>query len=520
MTDSRLIAYVAEARKKGMTDGQIREGLSQVGWRTSEIDKVLHVDSNGIAVPGHAVNTCAPSISRNIPTIVATLLFVILGLAGGVGFLWNKQIDLTDKNSVAVKDFFVHLAEGQVGFVDAASLVYPDDQKFFNAKQEYIQQKKDFVEADLDTMHLRLYQGGVVAKEFKIIAKGKDGSWWETPTGDYRALKKETNHFSSIGKVWMPWSIQFYGNFFIHGWPYYDNGEPVPAGHSGGCIRLSTGDAKDLYQYVSEGTPVLVKESTLSRGFGSAIAQGGQPPVVSANSFLIANVSTGETLIEKTDGSAAPIASLTKLMTAVVASELIYLERSISVNNDMMASVGSRFEPQVGDKYIAFDLLYPLLMQSSNQAANIIAGFLGRNNFIQDMNKKAVSLGMIDTHFEDVSGIGSGNTSSPKDLLKLLQYIYFKRSFLFEITRGMPYTTYSGLHTTELANFNELVSDPRLVGTKNGKTTAAGETLASVWEFPSPNGPVPVAIILLGSKNRVVDEKALLGWVESTVKFR
>jgi D-alanyl-D-alanine carboxypeptidase len=76
------------------------------------------------------------------------------------------------------------------------------------------------------------------------------------------------------------------------------------------------------------------------------------------------------------------------------------------------------------------------------------------------------------------------------------------------------------LHTTELANYNEFVSDPRLVGMKNGETTAARQTLASVWEFQSPSGPVPIAVIVLGSEDRAADTKSLVSWVEKNVEFK
>lgn len=449
-------------------------------------------------------------------------LLVVVGLLGGVvTFLWNDRLDLADTNNTAVQQFFVRLAEGNVGFTDAGDLVFPDDQKFLDAKQELVQQKKSFVEADLTLMKLRLFENGVVTKEFPILSIGKEGSWWETPTGSYAVLKKEQNHFSSIGQAWMPWSMQFYGNFFIHGWPYYNNGKAVPQGYSGGCIRLSTEDAKELYHFVDVGTPLLVRELRTGRAYGTAVVkQDSVAPGVTARSFLIANLATGDTLLEKREGDIVPIASLTKLMTAVVASEFVYLERSILVRSDLLASVLARFEPSVGDRYIAFDLLYPLLMQSSNQAATILGGFLGQEKLVAAMNTKAVSLGMSDTRFEDVSGIGNGNISSTDDLLKLLQYIYFKRHFLFNISKGEDYKIYSGVHSTDLANFNEFASDSRLVGMKNGETTAAKQTLASVWEFSSPSGSVPIVVVVLGSDNREADTRALIKWIESNIEFK
>ncbi|MFZ2831616.1 MAG: L,D-transpeptidase family protein [Minisyncoccia bacterium] len=504
MFSFRITSYVKKARARGVSDEQIYAELLKADWSHAEINKRLnHADKKAIF----------PQVA------LLTLVILVGGFLGSTGILWNIKTEHSETPNTTTKGFVAKIAEGSASFVDAASLVYPDSQKFHDTKAQYLEGKVPFIEADLDLMKLHVYNDGVETKEFTIVSKGKEGSWWETPTGDYRVLGKEANHFSSIGQVWMPWSIQFYGNFFIHGWPYYESGDPVAPGHSGGCIRLTTDDAKELYALVDKDTPILVKETTLSSNFGSALVQGAQPPVVSAGSFLIANVATGEKILGKNNDTIVPVASLTKLMTAVVTSELIYLERTISVSKSQLAST-ALFDPKAGEQYIAFDLLYPLLMQSSNEAANIIAGFLGREQFVGYMNQKSNALGMANTHFEDPSGIASGNTSSANDLLKLMQYIYFKRSFLFDITKGSSYKTYSGLHTTEIANFNEFVSDARLVGVKNGKTTAAGETFASVWEFPSPSGPVPVAIILLGSNDRATDARALLDWVGKNVEFK
>ena len=99
------------------------------------------------------------------------------------------------------------------------------------------------------------------------------------------------------------------------------------------------------------------------------------------------------------------------------------MEKSILVRNDSLASVLNSFEPKEGDKYIAFELLYPLLMQSSDQAANLISDFVGRRSFVGSMNKKSDSLEMISTTYSDPSGSGDDNLTSADDVLKLLKYL-------------------------------------------------------------------------------------------------
>ena len=452
--------------------------------------------------------------------IILVLFALLIGAADIIALLSQHRLDLADRNNEITKSFLTQLAEGNVAFTDSGTPIFPDEQKFLDAKQNLVEQKKDFIEADLSAMELTLYQEGVATRTFMVLGIGKEGSWWETPTGSYSAIVKEENHYSSIGKVWMPWSIQFYGNFFIHGWPYHNDGTFVPKGYSGGCIRLSTDDAKVLYENVTAGMPIIVREFPKATDYGTADVSGGSAPAVAADAFLVSELVSGKTLLGKNKESVLPVSSLSKLMTAVVASELVYLERTTLVKKEQLTASVVNFDPQVGDRYIAFDLLYPLLMQSSDQSANILAGFLGNKKFVTSMNQKSVSIGMNDTHFADPSGKSIENTSSSDDMLKLLKYIYFKRRFLFDVSKGESYRTYSGLHTTELTNFSQFASDTRLVGLTTGTSTPADRNLASVWEFSSPSGPVPVAVIVLGSGSAVSDTKALVGWVEKNVEFK
>ena len=124
--------------------------------------------------------------------------------------------------------------------------------------------------ADLDAMTLSLYDDDVIVKTYPILSKGKEGTFWETPTGRYEIGAKEPKHFSSIGGTWMPYSLQFYGNFFIHGWPTYPNGTLVAKGYSGGCIRLDTPDAREVYSFAVAGTRVSVINSASSRQFATS----------------------------------------------------------------------------------------------------------------------------------------------------------------------------------------------------------------------------------------------------------
>ena len=162
------------------------------------------------------------------------VLFALIMALGAFAFrLWIVNRELSKKPNLP--PIIYRQALIQNSFLNSDGFAsYSNQNVFSDEKKNLIEEKKSFVEVNLQKMLLTLYENGEVKEEFPVLSKGREGSWWETPTGKYKALTKEVNHFSSIGKVWMPWSIQFYGNFFIHGWPYHQNGEPVPKSYSGG----------------------------------------------------------------------------------------------------------------------------------------------------------------------------------------------------------------------------------------------------------------------------------------------
>lgn len=405
-------------------------------------------------------------------------------------------------------------------YIDSSKLTSLSEQKISDLKNSYIKENKRFVLADLKKMKLWLYDEDGKTAEMMILTKGREGSWWETVSGSYAVIGKERNHFSSIGKVWQPWSVQFYGNFFIHGWPYYEDGTPVASTFSGGCVRLSTEDAKKLYDFVEKGTPVLVLDESDSEILPAKpllTVKSLELPELSAQGALVADLSNGDIMLNKNGEAAMPIASLTKLMTAVVASELIYLERSITITPYMLSAAIQSFSLRVGEQYIAFDLLYPLLMQSSNGAASAIAGFLGERDFVKNMNIKAESLSMKDTVFDDPSGVSEKNISTPKDLIKLTNYILEKRYFIFDITKGKNYLRFGPLKLGGVKNFNEFAEEENLIGVKNGETKAARQAMLTVWRFRAVDGlERKIAIIVLESEQRQEDTEKILAWLQES----
>lgn len=117
--------------------------------------------------------------------------------------------------------------------------------------------KGKFIDANLATMKLTLFEDGQATRAYPVAAKGNPRSA-PTREGQFSVLSKQQNHFSTLSHVWMPWSMQFSGDYFIHQWPYWPNGTRITSAYSAGCIRLFEGDAKEVFEWAQVGTPLVV----------------------------------------------------------------------------------------------------------------------------------------------------------------------------------------------------------------------------------------------------------------------
>jgi len=387
-----------------------------------------------------------------------------------------------------------------------------DPDYYASVKANMIKSAASFIDANLETMQLNVYVNGTSTLTVPILAKGKVGSWWETPAGIYSIQTKETNHLSSIGDVYMPYSMDFQGNFFIHGWPYYPDGTPVSTSYSGGSIRLSTDDAKKVFDIAKVGMPVVVYNSA---AVGDDFDYQLKAPSISAQDYLVADLANGTVLVSQNASSTAPIASVTKLITALVATEYINLDKEITVPSSAIVYT-SVPRLRAGSLVKAYDLLFLLLQESSNEAAETLAAEKGRAQFVSYMNQKAKAIGLTNTVFTDPSG-AKADVSTPEDLFKLLKYIYANRRFVFGITTGeITDSAYGAPSFKNIQNFNQIKgASAKLIGGKVGQTTEAGETYAGIFQVDVGGVPRDIAVIVLGSHDSPSDVAKLLNFVHS-----
>lgn len=233
----------------------------------------------------------------------------------------------------------------------------------------------------------------------------------------------------------------------------------------------------------------------------------------------VVDQNTSETLFDKNSRAVVPIASITKLMTAmVVLDSKAPLTEEISVTDedrDYEKYTGSRLA--VGSELSREDMLHIALMASENRAAAALSRYYpnGRPGFIAAMNAKAKMLGMTDTHFENSTGLTSLNVSSARDLVKMVNAAY-QYPLIRKFSTDRSYDVFTGKRNLAYNSTNALIRNPNWdIGLqKTGFINEAGECLVMQTTIHGR----PVVIILLdssGKYSRFADAGRLRGFLET-----
>lgn len=233
-------------------------------------------------------------------------------------------------------------------------------------------------------------------------------------------------------------------------------------------------------------------------------ASGAEPRIDAAAWYLVGH--DGAVLARSDAGRERAVASITKLMTAVVALEEADLDDVVRIRPRAPRSGESSAALRTGEQLTVAELVRALIVPSGNDAADALALHIGRGStdrFVQLMNAKAAELGLDDTNFENVHGLDEkGHVSSARDATTLVRYalgIPFLRDALSRESTTLP-----GGRTLVTTN-DLLVSWPPLVGGKTGHTVAAGWSEAAAAQ----NGDVTVYGTVLGADTRSERNEAL-----------
>jgi D-alanyl-D-alanine endopeptidase (penicillin-binding protein 7) len=245
----------------------------------------------------------------------------------------------------------------------------------------------------------------------------------------------------------------------------------------------------------------------------------GQPNVQSTG-VLVFDPATGQTLFSRNANQAAPIASITKLMTAMVVLDAkLPMDEPIELTTediDLLKNTHSRLP--IGNHFRRDDLMRLALMASDNRAASA----LGRNYpggltaFVVAMNDKATALGLTQTHYVDSSGLSPGNVSSPTDLGKLVAAAAtYPIITEYSTTGAVNVTLPDSKRKLNFVNTNALVrnSDWKIGLSKTGYINEAGKCL--VMHAMVANQPVVIVLLdSWGRLTRIADANRIRKWLE------
>ncbi|MES2216014.1 MAG: serine hydrolase [Patescibacteria group bacterium] len=238
---------------------------------------------------------------------------------------------------------------------------------------------------------------------------------------------------------------------------------------------------------------------------------------VSAKAYLVGDIESGKIYFEKNPRSVLPVASMSKLITAFVATDLIAPGTEITISDSNAGLPGDTSHIGAGEKMPLETLLYPLLLSSSNVVAEALAAAT-KENFFEQMSSYAWEVGMPSSYFADASGLSPSNAASARDLFALAQYLFKFRPDILAITRtphmDIATTTEHGGHSVD--STHPFVNDPGFIGGKTGRTPEAGETMMTLMKV---NGK-SIAVIILGSQfgGREGDTRVLLQSAVKVVK--
>lgn len=242
-------------------------------------------------------------------------------------------------------------------------------------------------------------------------------------------------------------------------------------------------------------------------------------PVLSAASVLAEDLDTGVLLYVKDPNKMVPIASTTKLMTALVAVDY-FKPNDVLTAPDVSAIPPSSMGLKTGEQLTFRSVLYGMLLNSGNDAAFTIAANYpgGLDGFVQAMNNKAQQMGLFNTHFDNPAGFDSPNHySSAFDLAKIAAAAA-SNSQIARVVSTKETTVASLDKTTihSLKNLNKLLNLPGVIGMKTGYTPEAKENLVGLIDRDNHK----VLTIVLGSNDRFGETETLMNWVYTNFTWR
>jgi D-alanyl-D-alanine carboxypeptidase len=234
----------------------------------------------------------------------------------------------------------------------------------------------------------------------------------------------------------------------------------------------------------------------------------------SALALLIDQNQNQKILYQKNIDQKLPIASLTKLMSALIVIENYDLLKITKISKKALEQEEEIGKFRVGEEFLVFDLLHSMLIESSNDAAFALAEIMGVEEFVSKMNFEAKNLLMEDTHFSDPTGLDDEKSySTAKDLAKLTSYLLKNNPLVFEILskKEYPLRLADGSFHHQVLSTNQMLGSKRITAGKTGWSEKAQGCLILVAKAPAQQGTL--IMIVLGAKDRFLEMRKLQNWL-------
>ena len=278
-----------------------------------------------------------------------------------------------------------------------------------------------------------------------------------------------------------------------------------------------TGGSNDAANISNTDRTIATEQVATTTGQYYFLNDNNKTPRVSALAFAVADLDTGQTIISKNADMVLLPASVTKLLTSVVAEENMNDHQMLTVSASALSPINTEGELVSGQKILLTDILYPLLMESSNDAAEVIARNYkeGRTAFIDKMNKKAQDIGMTNTSFVEPSGVSHQNSTTANDMLKLGFYIWKNHQDILDITRVKQFAISGHVWL----NGNHMMQLKTFLGGKNGFTDAAGETTLTFLNVQIGKFKKNIVLTILQSPDRKADADIILRFIENNMSY-
>lgn len=221
-------------------------------------------------------------------------------------------------------------------------------------------------------------------------------------------------------------------------------------------------------------------------------------------------------LFSKNSDLKLPIASLTKLVTAMIVIDKYDLSEKLTVNKLADKQAPMIRDLKFGDVLTVEGLLDIMLIESSNKAAFTLSEKIGTQNFVDLMNQKVSAIGLTNTYFEDPSGISERNSSTSYDLAILAEYILRSYPKIVDISRIQELDV-PGFG--RVSNTNQMLGQiPEVIGGKTGFTTAARGCLLLVVKNAEMDDYL--IYVVLGSEDRFMEIKNIIDWTNVSYKWK